>query len=180
MNGFWRFVQLLSMTMWVGGLVFFAFVLAPTAFHTLPTIHEAGLIVGASLKVFDVLALGSGAMFLLATGVMFRSATMRIRGRYEMEFLLAGVMLLGTAYIQWNILPSMDADQALASGDIASMPATFPARIHFERLHVRSERVEGCVLLIGLGVLFLMSREQVQVVTERRDLTRERRETIAG
>ncbi len=163
MLGFLRFVQLLAMSFWIGGLVFFAFVLAPTAFHTLPSVHEAGLIVGQSLRVFDVLELGCAGLFLAATAAMFRSATLRIRGRYEIEFLLAAVMLLGTAYTHWNLLPSMDADQALVGGDIASMPANFPARVHFEKLHVRSERVAGAVLLLGLGVLFLMSRESAQV-----------------
>ena len=163
MQGFLRFVQLLTMACWVGGLVFFAFVLAPTAFHILPTVHEAGLIVGEALRVFDVLALGCGAMFLLATAAMFRAAPMRVRGRYEIEFLLAAVMLLGIAYLHWNILPSMDADQRLGGGDIASIPPTFPAHIHFDKLHHRSENVAGTTLVLGLGVLFLMSREQVRV-----------------
>ena len=162
MLGFLRFVQLLTMSLWVGGLVFFAFVLAPAAFHNLPTVHEAGLIVGVSLKAFDVLALGSGAMFLLSTAGLFRLAPKRIQGRYELEFLLAGLMLLATAYIHFNLLPSMDADQQAANGDISMAPATLPARRHFDRLHVRSERVEGSVLLVGLGVLFLMSREQTR------------------
>ena len=163
MHGFLRFVQLLTMACWVGGLVFFAFVLAPTAFHTLPSVHEAGLIVGESLRVFDLLELGCGAMFLLVTAAMFRAAAMRVRGRYELEFLLAGVMLLGTTYLHWNVLPSMDADQRLGGGDIASTPANFPAHAHFDKLHHRSERVAGTVLVIGLGVLFLMSREQARV-----------------
>ena len=163
MQGFFRFVQLLTMACWVGGLVFFAFVLAPAAFHTLPNVHEAGLIVGQSLRVFDVFAVGCAVMFLAVTAVMFRLATQRIRGRYEMEFLLAIVMLLGTAYIQWNLLPAMDADQSLAGGDIASTPVEFPAHVHFDKLHVRSERTAGTILVLGLGVLFLMSREHAVV-----------------
>lgn len=167
MQAFLRFVQLLTIVMWVGGLIFFAFVLAPTAFSVLPSIHLAGLVVGRCLRSFDILALGAGAMFLAATAAMFRLAPNRIRGRYEMEVLLASVMFLGTCYIHFNILPAMDADQAMAQtqtgGDIASTPASFPAHIHFDRLHKRSERVEGAVLLIGLGVLFLMSREQLRL-----------------
>jgi uncharacterized membrane protein len=161
MPGVLRLLQLLSMVVWAGGLIFFAFVLAPTAFHTLPTVHLAGAMVGASLKVFDVVALVCGGVFLAVTALMFRSAAMRIRGRYEMEFLLAGVMLLATAYIHWNVIPSMDADMAQAGGDIDKVETTNPARVHFDKLHVRSERVEGVVLFLSLGVLFLMSREQL-------------------
>ena len=163
MQGVLRLLQLLSMVVWAGGLIFFAFVLAPTAFHTLPTVHLAGAMVGASLKVFDVVALVCGGVFLAVTALMFRGAAMRIRGRYEMEFLLAGVMVLATAYIHWNVIPAMDNDMAQAGGDIDKLETTNPARVHFDKLHVRSERVESVVLLISLGVLFLMSREQLAV-----------------
>jgi len=163
MQGFLRLMQLMSMVIWAGGLIFFAFVLAPTAFHTLPTIHLAGTVVGASLKAFNVIALVCGAIFLTVTGLMFSKAPMRTRGRYEMEFLLAGVMLLATAYLHWNVIPNMDADMAQAGGDTSKVEATNPAKIHFDKLHVRSERVEGTVMLLSLVVLFLMSREQLAI-----------------
>ena len=163
MRGVSRLLQLLSMVVWAGGLIFFAFVLAPTAFHTLPTIHLAGEVVGASLKLFNVVALVCGAVFLVVTGLMFRKAPMRTRGRYEMEFLLAGVMLLATAYLHWNVIPRMDSDMAQAGGDTSKVEATNPAKIHFDKLHVVSERVEGGVLLLSLVVLFLMSREQLPI-----------------
>ena len=158
-----RLFQLLAIVLWVGGLCFFAFVLAPTAFSTLPSVHEAGLIVGASLKVFDLVALGCGAVFLAATALLFRNAPFRIRGRYEMELMLAAVMVLATAYIHFNILPAMDADRDRAGGDIAAVDPTNVSRIHFDTLHVRSERVEGAVLLLGFGVVFLLSREHAVI-----------------
>jgi uncharacterized membrane protein len=163
MQGFLRLMQLLSMVVWAGGLIFFAFVLAPTAFHTLPTIHLAGEVVGASLKVFNVLALVCGTIFLLVTGLMFRRARMRTRGRYEMEFLVAGVMVLATAYLHWNVIPRMDVDMAQMGGDTSKVEATNPAKLHFDKLHVMSERVEGGVMLLSLAVLFLMSREQLVI-----------------
>jgi uncharacterized membrane protein len=163
MQGVLRFLQLLSMVVWIGGLVFFAFVLAPTAFGVLPSIHEAGLVVGASLKVFDKVALVCGALFLAVTAGLFRKVPMRIRGRYEMEFLLAGVMLLATAYLQFNIIPAMDADQLQAGGDVNKLARTDPTWQHFDKLHHRSEDVAGAVLLIGLGVLFFMSREPIRL-----------------
>jgi uncharacterized membrane protein len=148
-----RLLQLFSMVIWAGGLIFFAFVLAPTAFHTLPTVHLAGEVVGASLKVFNVIALVCGAIFLTVTALLFRGAPMKTRGRYEIEFLLTGVMVLATAYLHWNIIPTMDQDMAQIG--------TNPTRLHFDKLHVRSERVEGGVMLLSFGVLFFMSREQL-------------------
>ncbi len=159
MYGFMRLIRLLAITVWVGGLIFFAFVLAPAAFHTLPTIREAGLIVGATLRVFDIVALVCGIVFLAATAAMLQEA--QGRSGLRPELLLSAAMVLATAYIQWSILPSMEADRRLAGGDITLIPGTHPARVHFDQLHQRSERVEGGVLALGLGVLFLMSREQI-------------------
>jgi len=157
-----RYLQLLTLTIWVGGLTFFAFILAPTAFAVLPTIHLAGSVVGECLKRFDLVALVSGAIFLAVTAELYRRATNRIRGRYEAEFLLAGAMLLATAYLHWNIIPAMDADQLTANGDINSLPATNPAHLHFDKLHKRSENIAGGVLLVGLVVLLFVSREHAR------------------
>ena len=154
-----RFLQLVAMVVWVGGLIFFAFVLAPFAFHNLPTQHMAGVIVGGTLRILHIMGFVCGGVFWAATALLFTRSPMRVRGRYEMQLLLAGVMLLATGYLQMNVLPAMDLDVAHAGGDINSVPATHPARIHFEALHVRSERVEGVVLLVGIGVLLLMARE---------------------
>ena len=167
MQGVLRFLQLLAITIWVGGILFFAFVLAPTAFGVLPTIREAGLVVGASLKIFDTVALVCGVVFLAATALMFRGAIHRIKGRYEMEFLLALVMFAGTGYLAWNVVPAMDIDQSAApGGDINALPPDNLARLHFEKLHKRSENTEGLVLFLGLGVLVLMSREHVLLPPE--------------
>jgi hypothetical protein len=161
MAQFLRIVQLLTMVVWVGGLIFFAFILAPVAFATLPSIHLAGMVVGATLHPFHIVGLTCGALFLIATALMYRAAPNRIRGRYEIEFLLTAVMLLATAYLKANVLPAMETDQASVGGSIESAPPNSQAKLHFDKLHARSERVEGAVLLLGLGVLFFMSREQL-------------------
>lgn len=160
MRSLMRLLQLLAMVVWVGGIIFFAFVLAPVSFRTLPSVYLAGAVVGASLKTFDWIALICGAVFLLATALIYVQSPMRLKGRYELQFLLTGVMVVATAFLQWSILPSMDRDRAQAAGDISTAPMTSPARIHFDRLHKRSEHLEGTILLLGLGVVFLLSREE--------------------
>jgi len=153
-----RWLQLLAMVVWVGGIIFFAFVLAPVSFHTLPSVQLAGSVVGATLKVFDLIAFGCGLLFLSVTGWLYVQSPMRLKGRYELELLLAGIMMLATAYLHWGILPPMDRDRAQAGGDISTVAPDNPARIHFDRFHSRSEHVEELVLIVGLGMLFLLSR----------------------
>jgi uncharacterized membrane protein len=151
-----RALRLLAMVVWVGGIVFFAFVLAPVAFHVLPSVHEAGTVVGSTLRVFDGIALVCGMAFAIATAALRRGSFPR---GYDGQILLAIAMLLATAYLHFSILPAMDRDRAQAGGSIeAASPASAP-RIHFDRLHQMSEQVEGGVLLLGLAVIVLMACE---------------------
>jgi uncharacterized membrane protein len=62
-----RFLMLLSLVVWIGALIFFAFVLAPTAFQVLPNTHLAGNVVGRSLGKFHGLAIISGIVFLITS-----------------------------------------------------------------------------------------------------------------
>jgi hypothetical protein len=53
----------------------------------------------------------------------------------------------------------MEVDRALAGGEVETAPSDNAGRMDFERLHTLSERLEGLVLLCGLGVVFVLSRE---------------------
>ena len=59
-----RALRFFAMVAWVGGLIFFAFVVAPVAFHSLPSTHEAGIVVGGALRVLHWIGLIGGALFL--------------------------------------------------------------------------------------------------------------------
>ena len=154
-----RALRLLVMVAWVGGLIFFAFVLAPTAFHVLPSVHEAGLIVGRTLPKLHWIGLAGGSAFCLATAWLWLRAEVPARVSFAIQFALTSIMLAMTAYSQFGILPRMERDRIAAGGDIDAAPATDPGRVDFERLHVLSERLEGAVLFCGLGIVYLLSRE---------------------
>ncbi len=66
---FLRFLMLLSLVAWIGGLMFFAFVLAPTVFApgVLPNTHLAGNIVGRALGKLHWIAIFSGIIFLASS-----------------------------------------------------------------------------------------------------------------
>jgi len=149
----------MAMVAWVGGLCFFAFVVAPIAFHVLPTAYEAGLVVGGTLRVLHWIGLIGGVTFCLATMGLWLWAEVPARVGFVIEFALTTVMLLVTAYSQFSILPAMEKDRAAAGGDVVAAAAGDPGRVDFERLHVLSERLEGLVLFCGLGVVYYLSRE---------------------
>jgi Domain of unknown function (DUF4149) len=150
---------LFAMVAWVGGLGFFAFVVAPVAFHSLASAHEAGLVVGGTLRVLHWIGLVGGGAFCLATGWLWLWAEVPARVGFARQLVLTAVMLLITAYLQFNVLPAMEVARAQAGGEVETAPLDNAGRLDFERLHTLSERLEGLVLLCGLGVVFALSRE---------------------
>jgi len=144
---------------WVGGLGFFAFVVAPVAFHSLASAHDAGLVVGGSLRVLHWIGLVGGMAFCLATAWLWLWAEVPARVGFAIQLALTAVMLAVTAYSQFSILPAMERDRVQAGGDIAMAALEDAGRVDFERLHRLSERLEGLVFFCGLGVVYFLSRE---------------------
>lgn len=150
-----RFFMLLSLVVWLGGLIFFAFVEAPTVFMPglLPTRHMAGSIVGRSLDLLHYMAIASGVVFLITSAIYNRTLT-------GSAHLLAGrhivivLMLLLTVISQFAISPRMHAIRKEV-GAIDNVPLDNPLRAEFDRLHVWSEKFEKGVFFLGLVALYL-------------------------
>jgi hypothetical protein len=154
-----RALRLLAMVAWVGGLAFFAFVVAPVAFHRLASPHEAGLVVGGTLRILHSIGLIGGGIFCVSTALLWLRAEVPARAGFAAEMALTLLMLSITAYSQFHILPAMEQDRISAGGDIDAAAITNPARDDFEQLHVWSERLEGLVFFCGLGVVLFLARE---------------------
>jgi putative copper export protein len=157
MNTLLRALRLLAIVIWVGGLIFFAFVEAPTAFKVMGANSQFALLINWSLAKLNEVGHLCGFVFILATLVTrYRQAH---RTNLTAQMVLVLLMILATGYVQASIIPSMERDRAAAGGDIASVPASNPARIDFDRLHALSEKVEGSALFLGIGVVLLMAVE---------------------
>jgi uncharacterized membrane protein len=152
-----RFLMLLSLVVWIGGLIFFAFVLAPTAFSVLPTTHLAGNVVGRALSKLHWIAIFSGIVFLISSLFYSRlvDGTPHI---FAARNILLCLMLALTLISQFGIIPRMDTLRA-SLGEVSAAPIDSPDRIQFDALHVWSTRVEGAVLLLGLVVLYLTAQQ---------------------
>jgi uncharacterized membrane protein len=148
-----RYLMLLSLVVWVGGVIFFAFVLAPTAFQVLPNPHLAGNVVARALGKLHWIAIISGIVFLISSLAHSRlmNGTAHV---FAMRNLLVCVMLVLTLVSQLGIIPRMDALRA-SVGDFAAVPLNNPQRVQFDALHVWSTRLEGGVLLLGLVVVYM-------------------------
>jgi uncharacterized membrane protein len=152
-----RFLMLLSLVCWIGGLIFFAFVLAPTAFSVLPTTHLAGNVVGRALSKLHWIAIFSAIVFLISSMLYSRlvDGTPHV---FATRHILLCLMLALTLISQFGIIPRMDTLRA-SLGEVSAAPIDSPARIQFDALHVWSTRVEGAVLLLGLVVVYLTAQQ---------------------
>lgn len=156
---FLRFLMLLSLICWIGGLIFFAFVLAPTAFTipgVLPDTHVAGNLVGRALSKLHWIGIVSGIVFLLSS-LAYSRLTHGAAHIFAMRHVLLCLMLALTLLSQFWIIPRMDTLRTQV-GNFSTVPLNNPVRIQFDALHVWSTRVEAAVLLLGLVVVYLTAR----------------------
>ena len=138
MTTFFRTVEFLSLSLWLGADVFLSFVVAPGAFAILGNRDAAGLMVGYSLARLH---------FAGIFGSFTNAASLCIV-----------LMVLLTATSQFTVSTRMEAlKKEMVS--VQNTLETDPRRLEFNRLHHRSVAFESAVLLLGLGAMFFLVRE---------------------
>ena len=151
--------MLLALVVWIGGIVFLAFVEAPIAFTPglLPTRHVAGSVVGRSLDLLHYLGIVSGIVFFFAS-LLYSRMTAGRANALGLRHILIVLMLALTLISQFAVSPKMHALRAQA-GVIDYLALDHPIRREFDRLHVWSERLEEAVLLLGLFAIWRTAQE---------------------
>jgi hypothetical protein len=149
-----RTLLYLSLVVWLGAEIFFP-VVAAVAFTTLrPDTHAAGTMVAELLHILHGMGLVAGTvalvMLLLAPFVHMYKPRMVV-----IPAALLMLMILLTAYSQFEVIPAMARDRIAADGAEDSPDAANPSWIDFNKLHSRAEHVEEAILLLGLATVAL-------------------------
>ena len=152
-----RYLMLLSLIVWLGGLIFFSFVVAPTVFSVLPTRHLAGSVVSRSLGALHWVGIVSSIVFL-TTSMLYSRLHAGSSQPLAPRNILLYLMLALTLISQFGISPKM-ATLRVSMPDTHSVAATDPVRVQFNALHAWSTRLEGGVLLLGLVVVYLTAQQ---------------------
>lgn len=162
-----RMLMLLALIAWIGGLIFFSFVLAPTVFTVLPSREMAGNVVSRSLASLHWIGLVSGVVFL-ACSLAYNQMNFARLKPFAAAHVLVLLMLALTLVSQFGITPRMRELRAqletvqkpdydpYVPGSVPNLIALYSRQ--FNQLHSWSVRLEGSVLLLGLGVVFLTAR----------------------
>jgi uncharacterized membrane protein len=151
-----RFVMLLSLVIWIGGIIFFAAVVAPTLFSTLPTHDLAGRVVSRSLAMLHWIGLVSGVVYL-ASSMVFSRLNVGFAHPFETRHVLVMLMIALTLISVFAVGAKMERLKA-DMGVIDNVPLTDARRVEFNELHRWSTRLEVGVLAMGLAVLYLTAK----------------------
>jgi uncharacterized protein DUF4149 len=149
---FLRFLILLALIVWIGGIIFFAFVMAPTLFGVLPTTKLAGDVVNATLGKLHWMGLVSGVVFLICSLLYNWKNHLQMRP-FMVSHIFVVLMVAFTMISQFGITPRM---RELRSSP--SLMESSVGRAEFDDLHAWSMRLEGGVLFLGLCVVILTAR----------------------
>jgi len=153
---FVRYLMLLSLVVWIGGLIFFAFVLAPTVFAVLPTRQLAGNVVARSLGVLHWMAISCGVVFAVTSMIDSRVVN-GVAQPFALRNLVIYAMIILTLVGTFGLASRM-LELRQQMGVVDDLPHDNPLRVEFNRLHVWSTRIESSVLVLGLALLYLTAR----------------------
>jgi uncharacterized membrane protein len=146
-----RFIYLLSIALWIGGMAFFSFLAAPSIFAVLPR-QDAGKVVSDIFPKYYWQGIICGAVALVT------SVVLGMRGRWNVLLILRtimiAVMLIGVLYSVVILQPQIHAVRAQITA-FETLSPTDPLRLEFGRLHGRSFSVNAAVLLLGVIVVFI-------------------------
>jgi len=164
-----RSLILIGLAIWIGGLLFFAAVVAPVSFFTVMPmfsnpatgLHVAGTVVRVSLVRLHDIGMLVGIILLLLV-IIERTARLTRRSIGPQLVLLAAMLAL-TGYSQYSLIPRMDALRIQAGPAFDTPGASNPAKVEFNHLHTRSTSVAGVVLICGLALIVLYARPEPSV-----------------
>ena len=158
-----RYLYVVALVVWVGGLVVAGAVVAPSVFGVLQAWNEsegrvlAGQVFGAVLLRLTWLSYAMGL-------VMFITLTLhRLLGarplKYGVRVGIMGVMLAMMLAMGFYIIPQVNSIQATITGPVSALPDTDARRVEFNRLHSLSNILFSITAIGGLALCFWEARE---------------------
>jgi uncharacterized membrane protein len=158
-----RYVYVLALVVWLGGMVVLGAIVAPATFQVLQASAPAtgralaGELFGQILARFHYVAYAAGGVLLVSLAVM---AVLGPRPPgFALRLLVVAVMLLVAMYSGLVVLQTIDAIQLEVGGLPSLLPAGDPRRLRFDALHVLSTRLMMANIAGALALLYWEARD---------------------
>lgn len=149
-----RILRLLALSIWIGGIVFFGAVVAPSAVHIFGLTEQFATFIGSSILKLHMIGIYCGIAMLVALRFLNNRAFKPV---WQGGLIL--LMLVLTFVSNRAIILPMEHDRALAGGNINIMLPDSPIRKDFDARHQWSTRIEGTILFLGIGLAALIGCE---------------------
>ena len=160
---FLRYLYVLALVMWLGGMSVAGLVVAPVTFSVLEAWNPstgrvlAGDVFGAVLARVSIVGYIAGVvMFLVLTVMRLLGPRPRAYGvRVALIFGMLGLIF----YADRVAAPRIDELQSQVSGPMNQLPTTDARRVEFDRLHGLSTSLTVAAMLGGLLLVAWETRE---------------------
>lgn len=158
-----RYLYVVALVLWVGGLITAGALVAPSVFGVLQAWNasEGRVLAG---QVFGEVLLRLTWLSYAMGGIMFIALTLhRLLGarpvRYGIRVGIMGLMLVLMMYVGFYLLPGIDALQSQVPGPMSALPETDPLRLEFDRMHGLSNILFSITAVGGLALCYWETRE---------------------
>ena len=159
-----RYVYVLALVVWLGGMIVLGALVAPATFQVLQSIEPvtgralAGEVFGVTIARFHYVAYAAGGLLLVTLAAM---ALLGPRpAAYAVRSALVACMLAVALYSGLVVLSRIDAIQRDVVGLPSELPAGDARRVRFDELHLLSTRL----MLLNMGgalvLLYWEARER--------------------
>lgn len=146
-----RVVLLLSLALWSGGLATISFVVAPTAFQTAPSKKDAGTMVGATLRKFNKVEVGCGALALASALLLYVKRPEGTKKGFLTAILVFVMLVISISLMAW-IYP----DAAVARAKLEHSPDDPIGKDYFALIHRISVILVSVNIFTGTGLLICL------------------------
>jgi len=158
-----RYLYVVALVLWVGGLVSAGALVAPSVFGVLQAWNPMDGRVLAGQVFGEVLIRVTWLSYIMA-GVMFITLTLhRLLGarplKYGIRVGIMAVMLIMMMAMGFYLIPAVNAIQAQVNGPVSELAATDARRIEFDRLHGLSNILFSITAIGGLALCWWEARE---------------------
>ena len=158
-----RYLYVVALVLWVGGLITAGALVAPSVFGVLQAWNQSEGRVLAGQVFGNVLLRLTWLSYAMAV-IMFVTLTLhRLLGarpvKYGVRVGIMGVMLVMMLAMGFYIIPQVNSIQEQVKGPVSGLAATDPLRVEFDRLHGLSNILFSITAIGGLALCFWETRE---------------------
>ena len=146
-------IRLAMLSLWLGAMAFFSFVVAPAAFAALPQQQLAGALVSRTLGALEIIGIIIGALLMLI--LIFSRERACDASLYE---LIALALMTVSTVVSHFVVSKQMHEMRLNFGEIALLAANDPTRIAFDRLHQYSVWLMSFNIIAAVVLIVYLAR----------------------